>query len=64
MRALCNRNPQFALSVCTTGISLTHVQMSKLLNQVFLRFNSKALNFLALVTESIFPVTCFMLPLA
>lgn len=64
MRALCSRNPQCAVSVCTTGVSLTHFQMSKLLNQVFLRFNHKALNFLTLVTESIFLVTCFMLPLA
>lgn len=57
MRALCNRNPQFAHSVCTTGISLTHLLMSKLLSQVFLRFNSKALNFLMLVKESVFLIT-------
>lgn len=61
MRALCNRDPEFVLSICATGISLTHFQMSKLLNEVSL---SEALNILTLVTESIFPVTCFLLPLA
>lgn len=63
MRALAIGIPTMH-SVRTTGTSLTHFQMSKLLNQVVLGFDSKTLNFLLLITESIIPVTCSMLPLA